>query len=79
MNPKPVALPVPTTLMSEERAPEPLTNMLSRRSDLLLELGNLEATIARVGTETVCGSRDDSQDVELYDGTLGDAGVRGWA
>jgi len=45
--------------------------MLSRRSALLLELGALDATIARAATESICGSRDDSQDVELYDGTLG--------
>lgn len=70
MNPKPVALPAPAA-RTLESTPEPLANMLSRRSTLLREVGDLEATIARVATESICGSRDDSQDVELYDGTLG--------
>ena len=82
MNPKPAALPAPgrsrtarpgsrsPAATAEANAPV-LDDMLSRRSALLLELGNVEAAIARVATESICGSADESQDVELYDGTLG--------
>jgi hypothetical protein len=71
MNPKPVALPAPVALALLEAAPEPLSSMLERRAALFEQLGHLDATISRVATESICGATDDSQDVELYDGTLG--------
>ncbi|HEX6095368.1 MAG TPA: trypsin-like peptidase domain-containing protein [Thermoanaerobaculia bacterium] len=71
MNPKPAALPFPAARTTAEPARESLDAMLARRLTLIDEIGNLEARIGRVATESVCGSRDDSQDVELYDGTLG--------
>ncbi len=71
MNPKPVALPVPAALAALDAAEEPLPAMLERRSALFEQLGQLDAKIAQVATQSICGNRDDSQDVELYDGTLG--------
>ena len=72
MNPKPAALrpPVPPGA-ADDSARESLDDMLSRHSALTRELGALDAAIARVATEDICGATDDSQDVELYDGMLG--------
>lgn len=71
MNPKPAALPFPAARTTAESPREPLDAMLARHAALFHDVGELEVRIARVATETICGGRDDSQDVELYDGTLG--------
>ncbi|MCW5198471.1 hypothetical protein VU06_01830 [Desulfobulbus sp. F3] len=79
MNPKPVALPRPphveamaTMMFKASVNPEkPLQDMLRRREMLALELGRLDAEIERYAYESRCGQRDDTQDVELYDGSLG--------
>ncbi|WP_417913045.1 trypsin-like serine peptidase [Candidatus Electronema sp. TJ] len=78
MNPKPVALPRPPhveaaaiMMFRTSAEPEkPLQDMLRRREVLSLELGRLDAEIERYAYESLCGV-DDTQDVELYDGTLG--------
>ena len=79
MNPKPVALPRPrrveaavTALIEGADDPErQLPDMLRRREIMALELGLIDAEIERLAFESICGQRDDTQDVELYDGGLG--------
>lgn len=73
MHPKPVALPVPVALATLAAAEDSdsLPAMLDRRSALVEQLGHLDGRISQVATESICGNRDDSQDVELYDGSLG--------
>ena len=79
MNPKPVALPRPRraeavalALTESSVGPEAmLDNMIRRRDAVAYELGLIDAEIERFAVESVCGNRDDTQDVETYDGTLG--------
>jgi V8-like Glu-specific endopeptidase len=77
---KPVALPRPrradVSAKSLLEAPVgnadlSLTAMLRRRSAAAYELGLIEAEIERFAIESQCGAKDDTQDVERYDGTLG--------
>jgi V8-like Glu-specific endopeptidase len=79
MNPKPVALPRPhrveaavaAVLAAVGHPDRQLQDMLRRRETLALELGLVDAEIERVAFESICGQQDDTQDVELYDGSLG--------
>lgn len=79
MNPKPVALPRPprieaavnTTFSLGGPPDRQIQDLLRRRDVLALELGLLDAEIERGALESICGLNDDTQDVELYDGTLG--------
>lgn len=48
-----------------------LRALLTARDDLRVQLEALDAAIWRVAYESQCGAKDDSQDVELYDGSLG--------
>ena len=50
---------------------EVLGALMQRREALALELGILDAQVQRAAVESVCGGQDDTQDVELYDGSLG--------
>ena len=77
---KPVALPRPLQAELAARAtietafvpPEvQLDGLVQRRNMLALELGLLDAQIEQTAIETICGNRDDTQHVELYDGSLG--------
>ena len=79
MHPKPVALPRPprveaavaATLEAIGQPERQLQDMLRRRETMALELGLIDAEIERLTFESICGQRDDSQDVERYDGNLG--------
>ncbi len=79
MNPKPFALPRPPEvesalegMLTAEAAPGALLDsLMSRRAEMVLELGRLEGEIERAAIESICGGQDDTQDVELYDGSLG--------
>src|SRR5688572_9298737 len=77
---KPVALPRPrradlsaVALLEGPtgKAPGALDSMLRRRGSIVYELGLVEAEIERFAIESQCGAKDDTQDVERYDGTLG--------
>lgn len=48
-----------------------LKEIEERRGRLINELSELEIRAERIAFESICGLKDDSQDVELYDGTLG--------
>jgi len=71
MNPKPVGLPRPlrveaavTALIEVADNPErQLQDMLRRRGIMALELGLIDAEIERLAFESICGQRDDTQDV----------------
>jgi hypothetical protein len=79
MQPKPVALPRPrqaelaahATVEALGPTEVKLDDLVQRREMLALELGRVDAEIEQVAHEAICGSRDDTQDVELYDGSLG--------
>ena len=79
MQPKPVALPSPqravlaarATIEASGPAEMKLDDLVRRRDMLALEVDLLDAEVERVARETVCGTRDDTQDVEKYDGSLG--------
>jgi len=77
MIPKPVALPRPprdeTVEMSESLADSTqlLKQAMERRQRLALELELADADVERLAIESICGATDDTQDVELYDGTRG--------
>lgn len=79
MNPKPVALPRPrrtegavAAAMAVNADPRvQLRDLMQRRETLAYELGLVEAEVERFAIESICGDRDDTQDVETYDGTLG--------
>ncbi|MEW4528200.1 serine protease [Maioricimonas sp. JC845] len=79
MVPKPVALPRPRRVEAAAAAPAEglvdarsrLKDMLRRREALAYELELHDAEIERLAIESICGDTDDTQDVELYDGTLG--------
>lgn len=76
---KPVALPRPRRAeaaalqsLESDAAPEAtLGTLLERREALALQLGLLDAEIQQFTIRSICGDVDDTQDVELYDGTLG--------
>jgi hypothetical protein len=79
MRPKPVALPRPnraefaarSTLESVGDAQSKIDDGLRRREALAFELELVDAELERMALESICGNKDDTQDVELYDGTLG--------
>ncbi len=79
MQPKPVALPRPrqaelaahATVEALGPTEVKLDDLVQRREVLALELGRVDAEIEQFAFESICGSRDDTQDVELYDGSLG--------
>lgn len=78
MFPKRVALPRPPrpAALALTSAPElppqqKLERLVRKRNELSRELGILEAEAERLAFESICGSVDDSQHVEKYDGTLG--------
>jgi V8-like Glu-specific endopeptidase len=79
MQPKPVALPRPrraevaarATLEAAGPTEVKLDDLVQRREMLASELGLVDAEIEQFAIESICGNRDDTQDVELYDGTLG--------
>jgi hypothetical protein len=49
-----------------------LDEMIQERERLIVQVEELDVSIARMSSlETICGRKDDSQDVEKYDGTLG--------
>jgi hypothetical protein len=78
IRPKPVALPRPrraevsaAALLESTASKVTLAGMLQRRSAVAYELGLVDAEIERFAIESICGAKDDTQDVELYDGSLG--------
>jgi hypothetical protein len=79
VQPKPVALPRPRQAEFAARATieavgptdVKLDDLVQRREALALELGLIDAEVERFAIESICGSRDDTQDVETYDGSLG--------
>jgi V8-like Glu-specific endopeptidase len=79
MQPKPVALPRPrqaklaahATLEAVGPNEVKLDDLVQRREMLASELGLVDAEIEQFAIESICGNRDDTQDVELYDGSLG--------
>lgn len=79
MQPKPVALPSPQRAVLAARATieafgpaeVQLDDLVQRRDMLALEADLLTEEIERRAIETICGNRDDTQDVEDYDGSLG--------
>lgn len=79
MIPKRVSLPYPpetdAILAVESFAARGLSDSLPEltreRETRLREIELLDARVSRLASETVCGAVDDSQDVELYDGSLG--------
>jgi hypothetical protein len=79
VQPKPVALPRPrqaelaarATIEAFGPAEVKLDDLVQRREMLALELDLLDAEVERLALETICGNRDDTQDVEKYDGSLG--------
>jgi Trypsin-like peptidase domain len=79
VQPKPVALPRPRQAELAARATieavgpteVKLDDLVQRREMLALELGRVDAELERFTIESICGSRDDTQDVEKYDGSLG--------
>lgn len=79
MQPKPVALPRPraaeaaaTAELAATAQPElHLDDLLRRRENLGHELALVDAEIERVAIESICGNKDDTQNVETYDGSLG--------
>jgi hypothetical protein len=76
---KPVALPSPQRAVLAARATieafgpaeVKLDDLVQRREMLALEVDLLDAEIERNAIESICGNRDDTQDVEDYDGSLG--------
>ncbi len=79
MYPKPVALPRPrradaavAAVLEARRQPGvQLEDLLRRREAIAYELDLVDAEIERYAFESMCGLRDDTQDVETYDGNLG--------
>lgn len=77
MVPKRVSLPLPprpeiAMAMAENEDPVvALNSLVNEREDLRLRLELLDAQIGEMSFESICGATDESQDVELYDGTLG--------
>jgi hypothetical protein len=79
MIPKRISLPFPPEVRSDKQLPHTefkdvrdLFRGLEREhSKLTRKLELLEAEVSLRASETICGLSDDSQDVELYDGTLG--------
>jgi V8-like Glu-specific endopeptidase len=82
MVPKRVSLPLPPSPPAPEIAgvlamnanPDPvaaLGQLVRDREDLRLQLELLDAHMGEMSFESICGAVDESQDVELYDGTLG--------
>ncbi|NJM35174.1 MAG: trypsin-like peptidase domain-containing protein [Rhodomicrobium sp.] len=79
MKPKPVALPRPGRpergmLPELETLSDPqskLNEIMRRRDALAYELELIDAELEETALESICGHKDDTQDVELYDGTLG--------
>jgi len=55
----------------EELAPASAPTMNPERSDLVGAISAWQRTLGAFAAESICGPTDDSQDVELYDGTLG--------
>jgi hypothetical protein len=72
---KPVALPrpknTPTLGESTSESTRGLAGIVEQRDKLSQQLGELDIRIEGIVLESICGARDDSQDVENYDGTLG--------
>jgi V8-like Glu-specific endopeptidase len=79
VQPKPVALPRPrqaelaasATMEAFGPTEVKLEDLVQRREALALELGLIDAEVERFAIESICGNRDDTQGVELYDGSLG--------
>jgi hypothetical protein len=79
MIPKPVALPRPNRAEAAALAPTEgiantdarLQDLLRRRASQAFEVEILDAEIERFAIESICGPSDDTQDVEMYDGSLG--------
>jgi V8-like Glu-specific endopeptidase len=57
--------------MPQDEANKILVEIETKQVELLDELAKLSLKAERITYETTCGLTDDSQDVELYDGTLG--------
>ncbi|HEX9001787.1 MAG TPA: serine protease [Blastocatellia bacterium] len=78
MNPKPVALPRPpraeaaalAVLAAAGSSQQKLQDLLHHREALSYQLAQADAEIEYLAFD-LCGSTDDTQDVETYDGTLG--------
>lgn len=78
MFPKRVALPRPrqpegiALVADADLTPQQKLDQLTRkRNELSRDLGALDAEVERIAFESICGSVDDSQHVEKYDGMLG--------
>ena len=79
MIPKRISLPIPpeTKIILDEifagniDSQKRLESQLMQRAYLENQLAKLDAEIDRLGVIRQCGSQDESQHVELYDGTLG--------
>jgi V8-like Glu-specific endopeptidase len=54
-----------------DASPTSVNELVQEQERLTLELELLEARVSQAAFETICGATDDSQDVELYDGSLG--------
>lgn len=52
-------------------AKDEIESLATRRHALAFELELLDAQLERAALETICGLKDDAQDVEHYDGQLG--------
>jgi hypothetical protein len=67
------SLPFPSQENAPELAPSPdnLENLIQQKEKLMNQVEELDIVITQLSRETLCGSKDDSQDVEKYDGTLG--------
>ena len=48
-----------------------LISMQMRRNEIALDLSRVEAELAEITIQSICQRNDDTQDVELYDETLG--------
>jgi V8-like Glu-specific endopeptidase len=81
MIPKRVSLPYPpetealiaieSTVTAAAAPREAITGLVRQREELAHRLELLEAEISLFAAESICGTTDDTQDVELYDGSLG--------
>lgn len=67
------SLPFPSQGNTPELAssPDNLENLIQQKEKLMTKVEELDVLITQLSHETICGSKDDSQDVEKYDGTLG--------
>jgi len=74
---KRVSLPFPpdveefSPMIGLEAPSKSVDELAQKHEQLALEVELLEARVSRAAFESICGAKDESQDVELYDGSLG--------